>query len=162
MLGWHWQDLADFTHMHNCMCSEIIVLCAIACLHDMNTWLNAIPRWDATLAWSVFWFPFWSHSLGRFLCIRVVDGVLWHCWLGGRKGIRLVKKWVVGCWHGYLSGARSRLAYGSLPLTVSCFSKIQIGFTFPVPADPGSPGQRAVKWVCVCMCSWRSGVEKWL
>jgi len=27
-----------------------------------------------------------------------------------------------------------------LPPTVSCFSKIQIGFTFLVPADPGSPG----------------------
>ena len=37
-----------------------------------------------------------------------------------------------------------------LPLTVSCFSKIQIGFTFLVPAHQGSPGQRAVKWVCVC------------
>ena len=37
-----------------------------------------------------------------------------------------------------------------LPLTVSCFSKIQIGFTFLVPAHPGSRGQRAVKWVCVC------------
>ena len=35
------------------------------------------------------------------------------------------------------------------PLTVSCFSKIQIGFTFLVPAHLGSPGQRAVKWVCV-------------
>ena len=39
-----------------------------------------------------------------------------------------------------------------LPLTVSCFSKIQIGFTFLVPADPGSPGQRAVKRVCVYVC----------
>jgi len=39
-----------------------------------------------------------------------------------------------------------------LPLTVSCFSKIQIGFTFLVPAHPGSPGQRAVKRVCVCVC----------
>ena len=36
-----------------------------------------------------------------------------------------------------------------LPLTVSCFSKIQIGFTFQVLARPGSPGQRAVKRVCV-------------
>ena len=35
-----------------------------------------------------------------------------------------------------------------LPLTVSCFNKIQIGFTFLVPADPGSPGKRAVKRVC--------------
>ena len=39
-----------------------------------------------------------------------------------------------------------------LPLTVSCFSKIQIGFTFLVPAHPGSPGQSAVKCVCVCAC----------
>ena len=36
-----------------------------------------------------------------------------------------------------------------VPLTVSCFSKIQIGFTFLVPAHPGSPGKRAVKRVCV-------------
>ena len=39
-----------------------------------------------------------------------------------------------------------------LPLTVSCFSKIQIGFTFLVPAHLGSPGKRAVKRVCVCVC----------
>ena len=38
------------------------------------------------------------------------------------------------------------------PLTVSCFSKIQIGFTFLVPAHLGSPGQRAVKRVCECVC----------
>jgi len=36
-----------------------------------------------------------------------------------------------------------------LPLTVSCSSKIQIGFTFLVPAHLGSPGQRAVKRVCI-------------
>ena len=36
-----------------------------------------------------------------------------------------------------------------LPLTVSCFSKIQIGFTFLVPAHLGSPGQRTIKRVCV-------------
>jgi len=34
-----------------------------------------------------------------------------------------------------------------LPLTVSCSSKIQIGFTFLVPAYPGSPGKEAVKWL---------------
>jgi len=44
-----------------------------------------------------------------------------------------------------------------LPLTVSRFSKIQIGFTFLVPAHPGSPGQRTIKLcvcvrVCVCVC----------
>ena len=37
-----------------------------------------------------------------------------------------------------------------LPLTISCFSKIQIGVTFLVPAHPGSPGKRAIKRVFVC------------
>ena len=36
-----------------------------------------------------------------------------------------------------------------LPLTVSCFSKVQISIKFLVPAHPGSPGKRAVKRVCV-------------
>jgi len=36
-----------------------------------------------------------------------------------------------------------------LPLTVSCFSKVHVGFAFLVPAHLGSPGQRAVKRVCV-------------
>ena len=36
-----------------------------------------------------------------------------------------------------------------LLLTVSCFSKIQIGFTFLVLTYLGSPGKRAVKWVYV-------------
>ena len=80
-----------------------------------------------------------------------MPSVLWHCWLGGRKGIRPVKTWVVGCWCGYLSGSRCRLAYGPADATVSCFSKIQIGFTFLVPAHLGSPGKRAVKRVCVCV-----------
>jgi len=36
-----------------------------------------------------------------------------------------------------------------LPLTVSCFTKIQIGFSFLVPAHPDSPRQRPVKRMCV-------------
>jgi len=31
-----------------------------------------------------------------------MPSVLRRCWLGGRKGIRSVKNWVVGCWRGYL------------------------------------------------------------
>ena len=42
-----------------------------------------------------------------------------------------------------------------LPPTVSCSSKIQIGFTFLVPAHLGSLGQRAVKRMYVCMYTLR-------
>jgi len=38
-----------------------------------------------------------------------------------------------------------------LPLTVSCFSKIQIGFTFLVPAHLSSPGKGLLNG-CVCVC----------
>jgi len=84
--------------------------------------------------------------------------VLWCCWLGGRKGIRPVKTWVMGCWHGYLSGARCRLAdiwpkwchYHSLSL-VSVKSRLV--FTFLVPAHPDGPGQRAFKYVRACVCA---------
>jgi len=37
-----------------------------------------------------------------------------------------------------------------LPLTVSCFSKIQIGFTFLVLAHLGSPGRGQLNG-CVCV-----------
>jgi len=54
-----------------------------------------------------------------------VPSVLWHCWLGGRKGIRPVKNWVVGFWHGYLSGARCRSAYGSADATATHYLVLQ-------------------------------------
>jgi len=36
-----------------------------------------------------------------------------------------------------------------LPITLSCFNKSQVGFTFLIPAHLSSPGQRAVKWLFV-------------
>jgi len=44
-----------------------------------------------------------------------------------------------------------------LPLTVSCFSKIQIGFTFLVVAHPGSPGKGPLNG-CVCVCVPMPGI----
>ena len=43
-----------------------------------------------------------------------------------------------------------------LPLTVSCSSKIQIGFTFLVPAYPGYPGKEAIKWLLLLLCCCKS------
>ena len=45
-----------------------------------------------------------------------------------------------------------------LPLTVSCFSKIQIGFTFLVPAHPGSPGKGPLNG-CVCVIFQASSID---
>ena len=98
--------------------------------------------------------PFGMHRFTGIPVIKLfsVSSVLWRCWLCGRKGIRPVKNWVVGCWRGYLSGERCKLAYGPADATAThcLFSKIHIGCTFLVPAHPGSPGQTAVKRVCCC------------
>jgi len=73
--------------------------------------------------------------------------------VGWQEGHPACKKRVVGCWHGYLSGARCDLHMAQLmllPLTVSCFSKIRIGFTFRQLA-----WMVLEKWplnVCVCVC----------
>jgi len=83
--------------------------------------------------------------------------------LGGRKGIRPVKTewWGAGVVIRLERDADFHMAQlMPLPLTVSCFSKNQIGFTFLVPVHPGSPGQRAVKRVCVCVHNKVTGL--WL
>ena len=48
-----------------------------------------------------------------------------------------------------------------LPLTVSCFSKIQIDFTFLVPAHLGSPGKGPLNG-CVCVNAVISAQAQWL
>ena len=113
-------------------------------------------KWSVSEMW-VFtaWTAFCGASVLYLNCLYHVPSVLWRCWLGGRKGIWPVKNWVVGCWRGYLSGARCTADLHMaqlmpLPLTVSCFSKIQIGFTFLVPAHLGSPGKGPLNGgVCV-------------
>ena len=79
-------------------------------------------------------------------------------WQEGHPACKKTEWWgagVVICleWGAHLYTAQLML----LPLTVSCFSKTQIGFTFLVPAPPDSPGRRAIKRLCVCVMT--SGLE---
>jgi len=86
-----------------------------------------------------------------FQFLKQYDGTLCFDTVGwvacGRKGTRPVKKtewWGAGVVICLERGADLHMAQLiPLPLTVSCFSKIQIGFTFLVLAHPGSPGQWA-------------------
>jgi len=61
--------------------------------------------------------------------------------VGWQKGQRAYKKLtVVICLERGADLYMAQLM--PLPLTVSCFSKIQIGFTFLVPAYPCSPSRK--------------------
>ena len=91
---------------------------------------------------------------GKKNCLQCFDAVGWATeWLGGRKGIRPVENfelWGTGMVICLERDADLHMAQ-LMPLTVFCFSKIQIGFTFLVPAHPGCPEKRAVKRMCVCL-----------
>jgi len=91
-----------------------------------------------------------------------VPSVLWCCSLGMRKGIQTVKsEW---CGDGMViclerSADLHMTQLMPLPLTVSCFSKIQIGFTFLALAHQRWSqtnshwiGPRWWRRVCVCVC----------
>jgi len=104
-----------------------------------------------------------------FNSFSATPSVLWHCWLGGRKGIRPVKNWVVGCWRGRLGwGADLHLAQQMpLPLTISCSIKSRLVLPFLVlpfwylltRVVPDRFQQSSKTGVCVCVCSpsvlWR-------
>ena len=73
--------------------------------------------------------------------------------VGRQEGYSACKKLGAGVVICQERGADLRMAeLMPLPLTVCCFRKIQIGFTFLVPAHLGRPGKKAIKRVCVCAC----------
>jgi len=66
--------------------------------------------------------------------------------VGRQEGHPACKKLSGGCWRVCLSGMRCKFAYGPADTTAThclLLQEIQIGFgfTFLVPAYPGSPGQ---------------------
>ena len=70
----------------------------------------------------------------------------------GHPACKKTERWGAGMFICLERGADLHMAnLMPLPLTVSCFSKIQIGFSFLVPDHPRSPGRRAVKRVCACV-----------
>jgi len=81
-------------------------------------------------------------AISRSTCFHCFDTVGW-----AQEGYPGCKK-LSGGVLAWLS-AWSEVQLMPLPLSVSCFSKIQICFTFLVLAHPGIPGQRAIKRVCV-------------
>ena len=98
-----------------------------------------------------------------YLFFILLDFRLWRCWLGGRKGIRPVKKWVVGRWRGYLSGVRCRLAYSPTDATATSLSLA------PVKSRLVLPFWYWLTWVvpekrplngCVCVCVYVYGDVK--
>ena len=73
-----------------------------------------------------------------YMCLQCFDAVGWAA--GRASGLYKTERWGVGVVICLERGADLHMAQlMPLPLTVSCFSKIQMGFTFLVLAHPDSP-----------------------
>jgi len=73
------------------------------------------------------------------MCLQCFDAVRWVA--GRASSLQKTEWWGAGMAICLERGADLHTAHlMPLPLTVSCFGKIQTGFTFLVPAHPGSPG----------------------
>ena len=98
---------------------------------------------------------FYPAAVSTVLLVSIAFGAL-TLLVGRQEGHLAFKKtewWGAGMAICLERGADLHMAQlMPLPLNVSCFSKIHIGFTFLIWADPGSPGLRAVTRVCVCVC----------
>ena len=80
-----------------------------------------------------------QHLVLSFVTFLSKPSMLWHCWLGIRP-VKRTQWWGAGMVICLERGADLHVAQlKPLPLTLFCFSKIQIGFTFLVLAHPGSP-----------------------
>jgi len=122
-------------------CSEFPFIgdCELHCTQHMHTY--------STWVWVIgFLSVFFIYFFWTFTALTL--------FVGRQEGHPACKKsewWGAGVVISLERGADMHMVQlMPLLLTVSCFSKIQIGFTFLVPAHLGSPGQRVVKHVCVC------------
>jgi len=80
----------------------------------------------------------WLKNLYKVQLFFALPSVLWHCWLGDRKGIRLVKTLSGGvlAWLCLGWGADLHMAgLMPLPITIFCFSKSRLVYL----SGTGSP-----------------------
>jgi len=117
----------------------------------LRHWPKARKRSEVTTTLIVERLGGFSATLLETNCLQCFDAVGWAAWRA--PGLWKTERWDAGVVICLVRGADLHTAQlMPLPLTVSCSSKIRIGFTFLVPAHPGNPGQRAVKRTCVCVC----------
>ena len=83
------------------------------------------------------------------MCLQCFDAVGWAA--GRHPACKKLEWWGAGLVICLERGADLHMAQlMPLPLTVSCFNKIKIGFTFLVLAHLGSPWKGPLNGVCVC------------
>jgi len=115
---------------------------SVHCLDTLWLWLNTVCSSSDNIP------PLTSRQPFAFSALTLLAGRQ-----EGHPACKKLEWWVTGMVICLERDADLHVAQlMPLPLIVSCFSKIQTGFTFLLPAHLGSPGKRAINRVCVCVC----------
>jgi len=99
-------------------------------LHNSEWFLRNFALYNKQLKFT--WID--MQSILQSISISALPLVLWHCWLGGRKGIRHIKtEWWVLAWLSIWNKVKTICIWSSSchchPI-ISCSSKIQNGLLF--------------------------------
>jgi len=90
---------------------------------------------------------------------KTLPSVLWHCWLGDRKGIQSVKRRVLVCWWWHFDWRFARLNYAPAVTTISTIlssNKFQNGDIL-VPANNTAEHSQLFIYVAtpeITTCTW--------
>ena len=107
-------SLSNYAFYCRIICEPSVVVCLVLLQLDLQfSWILIFADSFSNAVW------FYIVLTYCITMLTLLPSVLWRCWLGERKGIRPVKNWAVGCWRGYLSGARCKLAYGPADATAT-------------------------------------------
>ena len=116
--------------MHTTLYTEII---SVTCF---NTGVLASEGW-----WGMATLPQGNHELlvvrdkvgrppgelgvSKSMECDIIPSMLWHYWLGDRKGIRPVKNWMLVCWWWWFDWSFARLIAPVVTITciILCFNK---------------------------------------
>ena len=150
-----WRHCTFYMHIQVCVYVLCIVLDQWSYTKILPVKLSALIVSKGESLWSMVLCCTSStiiHCVSRQILDHILPSVLCCCWMGVWKNMWPVRNCVMGCWHGYVSGARVRLfAYGpaddpaSQKPVVSCCVKIQSGFTVLAQVYPVCSGNEAVK-----------------
>jgi len=136
----------------NLHCANCISMLSFQFLRPVSLTFSSITIFEVVVWWHINMHNYFIF-ICLFICLYAFSALT--LFVGQQEGHPACKK--TECWGACVvvcleQGADLHMSQVMpLPLTVSCFSKIRIGFTFLVPAHLGSPGKRAIKRVCACL-----------
>jgi len=122
----------------------------IPCAYDTKALKLEVRNCSCVVAVKLLLYTITMCSFCAYSALTLLVG-----WQEGHPACKILEWWGTGMVICLERDADLHMAQlMPLPLTISCFSTIQIGFTFLVPTHLGSPRKGVVKWVYVCMCSF--------